>query len=343
MNANAEIFAALRQFEKERGIPASYMIERITQALLAAYKKDKDGYTDNVFVELTENKMCMYAQKEVVEEVVSPSTEITLDAAKKISKKSQLGDLVNVEIKTQKFGRIAAQTAKQVIIQGIREAQRGMMIKEYETKREEIVTATVERIDEESGNVVVDTGTSRATLLRGEQIPGETFTLGQRIKVYISEVKSEMKGPMVTISRAHAGLVKRLFELETPEIADGTIEIKGITREAGSRTKIAVWSADKNVEAVGSCIGPRGSRIANVLNELHGEKIDVILYSEEPTEYIRAALSPATVKRVEIDGEKSCKVFVDADQLSLAIGKEGQNARMAVRLTGYRIDIKVQE
>ena len=239
------------------------------------------------------------------------------------------------------FRRLSAQTGKQVIIQGIREAERGMMIKEYETKREEIITATVLRTDEATGNVTVDTGTSIATLIKSEQIPGETFADGDKIKVFVTEVKKETRGPMVTLSRTHPGLVKRLFELEVPEIQDGTVVIKNVTREAGSRSKIAVFSQDESVDPVGACIGPRSMRISNIIRELGGEKIDVIKYSDVPEEFIAAALSPAAINSVVIEEERSCRVFVDADQLSLAIGKEGQNARLAAHLTGYKIDIKV--
>lgn len=241
------------------------------------------------------------------------------------------------------FRRLSAQTAKQVIIQGIREAERGMMIKEYEEKKEEIITATVMRTDELTGNITVDTGTSIATLVKSEQIPGEHFNDNDKIKVFVTEVKKETKGPLVTLSRTHPGLVKRLFELEIPEIQDGTVVIKGVTREAGSRSKVAVMSVDESVDPVGACIGARSMRIGNILKELGGEKIDIIKYSEIPEEYISAALSPAKINEVVIDEERVCRVFVDADQLSLAIGKEGQNARLAARLTGFKIDIKVNQ
>jgi len=344
MNANAEIFAALRQFEKERGIPASYMIERITQALLAAYKKDKDGYTDNVFVELTENKMCMYAQKEVVEEVVSPSTEITLDAAKKISKKSQLGDLVNVEIKTQNFGRIAAQTAKQVIIQGIREAERGMVFENFSSKEHEILTGSVLRI-ENSGDMTIRIGQGTdktdALLAVGEQVAGEKFVEGDMIRVYIVEVRRSQRGPQVLVSRTHPALVKRLFELEVPEIGSGEVEIRAIAREPGSRTKIAVYATEENIDPVGACVGAKGARVAAVVDELQGEKMDIVVWSEDLCAFVASALAPADVISVtQVAGAKACRVIVPDDQLSLAIGKEGQNARLAARLTGCKIDIK---
>ncbi|MBE6928119.1 MAG: transcription termination/antitermination protein NusA [Ruminococcaceae bacterium] len=344
MNANAEIFAALRQFEKERGIPASYMIERITQALLAAYKKDKDGYTDNVFVELTESKMCMYAQKEVVDEVISPATEITLDAAKKISKKAQIGDLVNVEIKTQNFGRIAAQTAKQVIIQGIREAERGMVFENFSSKEHEILTGTVLRIDN-SGDITVRIGQGTdktdALLAVGEQVKGEKFVEGDLIRVYVVEVRRSNRGPQVLVSRTHPALVKRLFELEVPEIESGEVEIRSIAREPGSRTKLAVYASDSNIDPVGACVGAKGGRVAAVVDELQGEKMDIVVWSEDICAFVASALSPADVITVtQMSGMKACRVIVPDDQLSLAIGKEGQNARLAARLTGCKIDIK---
>ena len=338
---NTEFFNALDALEKERGIPKQYMLERVEAALISAYKKDNGG-NDNVRIVLDADKkdVKVYQQKTIVEVVENPELEITVDDARKINRRYVLGGVAEIEVKTKNFGRISAQTAKQVIIQGIREAERSMMIKEYESKREEVVTATVVKVYPVDGNVRVHTGTSEAPLLKSEQIPGEEFVAGQHVKVFIMEVKNEVKGPLVTLSRTHFGLVKRLFEIEIPEIQDGTVVIKGISREAGSRTKIAVESRDPNVDPVGACIGNHGSRIAGILNELGNEKIDVIKYSEIPEEYVQAALSPATVKSVTFDGERSCRVIVDPDQLSLAIGKEGQNARLAARLTGFKIDIK---
>ena len=339
---NAEFFEGIEDIEREKGIPRGYMYDKIKLAMLAAFRRDNPECEDNVEIVLDEDKkrIEMNVYKTVVAEVEDPSHEIILEAAKKVSRRAKLGDLLPVPVETKKFGRIAAQAAKQVIIQGIREAERSMMIKEYESKREEVVTATVVKVDPVDGNVRVHTGTSEATLLKSEQIPGEEFVAGQHVKVFIMEVKNEVKGPLVTLSRTHFGLVKRLFEIEIPEIQDGTVVIKGISREAGSRTKIAVESRDPNVDPVGACIGNHGSRIAGILNELGNEKIDVIKYSEIPEEYVQAALSPATVKSVTFDGERSCRVIVDPDQLSLAIGKEGQNARLAARLTGFKIDIK---
>ena len=342
---NAEIFAALAQLEKERGIPQSYMIEKITQALVAAYKKDKDGYTDNVFVEVKDDDMHMYVQKEVVEEVENPGTQMSLDDAKAISAKYNVGDIVNIPVDNIEFGRIAAGNGKQVIIQGLREAESGMVYDEYNSKQHEILTGVVTRIDPRTGNASLRIGTGTeatdAILLAGEQVKGETLVEGQRIKVYLVDVRRQSRGPQVVISRTHPGLVKRLFELEVPEIYDGTVEIKSIAREAGSRTKMAVWSADENVDPIGACVGPKGQRVAAIVDELRGEKIDIIKWSEDPAQFIAAALAPSDVVDVMMAEEgKACRVIVPDDQLSLAIGKEGQNARLAARLTGCKIDIK---
>ena len=343
---NAEIFAALAQLEKERGIPQDYMLEKITQALIAAYKKDKEGYTDNVFVEIKDNDMHMYVQKEVVDDVLTPTTEISLDEARKINKHADLGDLVNVDVKTQAFGRIAAQTAKQVIIQGIREAERGMIFDTFSSKEHEILSGSVLRADPTSGDLIIRlTGGSDKTsalLSRSEQVPTEHYTEGDMIRVYVVEVRRSNRGPQVIVSRTHPGLVKRLFELEVPEIASGAVEVKSIAREAGSRTKIAVHAAEANIDPVGACVGPRGGRVGAVVDELHGEKMDIVVWSEDPCQFVASALSPATVLSVSLlpGTGKACRVVVPDDQLSLAIGKEGQNARLAARLTGYKIDIR---
>ena len=343
---NAEIFAALAQLEKERGIPQSYMIDKITQALVAAYKKDKDGYTDNVFVEIQDNDMKMYVQKEVVDDVLTPATEISLDAAQKIDKHAQLGDLVNVDVKTQAFGRIAAQTAKQVIIQGIREAERDMVFDTFSSKEHEILTGTVLRVEPMSGDMIVRIGggTDRtdAMLAASEQVHGERYKEGDMIRVYVVEVRRSTRGPQVIVSRTHPGLVKRLFELEVPEIASGAVEVKSISREAGSRTKLAVCATQDNIDPVGACVGTRGARVGAVVDELHGEKMDIVVWSEDPAKFVASALSPADVVSVTVlpGSVKACRVIVPDDQLSLAIGKEGQNARLAARLTGYKIDIK---
>ena len=343
---NAEIFAALAQLEKERGIPQAYMIDKITQALVAAYKKDKDGYTDNVFVDMVDGKMQMYVQKEVVEEVFSPATEISLEAARKLSAGAQLGDLVNVDVETKAFGRIAAQTAKQVIIQGIREAERGMVFESFSSREHEILTGTVLRIEPETGNITVRIGTGNdktdAYLAASEQVRSEHYKEGDLIRVYVVEVRRSNRGPQVIVSRTHPGLVKRLFELNVPEIESGVVEVKSIAREPGSRTKIAVWPTEENIDAVGACVGPRGGRVGAVVDELRGEKMDIVVWSEDAEQFVASALSPADVVSVTVlpGMTKACRVIVPDDQLSLAIGKEGQNARLAARLTGYKIDIK---
>lgn len=345
---NAEFFSAIEQIEKEKGIPQDYMLEKVGQALITAYKRDHVGCGDNIFVEPDTKKkeIRMFLRKEVVEEPENPSIQITLDEAKTISKKAVLGDMVNVEVSTKNFGRIAAQTAKQVIIQGIREAERGLVYQEFTSKEHEILSAQVSRIDPRNGGVVLEiTGGAKekadAFLSAGEQVPGEVLTEGDHLKIYVVEVKNTVKGPQILISRTHPGLVRRLFEIEVPEIHDGTVEVKSIAREAGSRTKLSVCSHDENVDPIGACVGPRGSRVAAVVEELRGEKIDIIKYSDVPEEYIAAALSPANVVNVTMteDGHGS-HVLVPDDQLSLAIGKEGQNARLAAKLTGYKIDIK---
>ena len=340
---NKEFFIALDLLEKEKGIPKEYMLEKIEAALLSAVKKEYGaGALMRVMIDPVKEDIKVYQQREVVEEVTNPQCQVSLEEAKAKSRRYNLGMMMETEVKTKNFRRLSAAAAKSVIIQGIREGERKAMQDAYESKREEIITATISKIDPVNGNIVLDTGTSHAVLMKGEQIPGETFTVGDRIKVFIMEVNRESRGPLVTLSRIHAGLVRRMFELEIPEIQEGIVLVKGVAREAGSRTKIAVWSRDEDVDAVGACIGNHGMRISSILDELHGEKIDIVKYSENPEEYVAAALSPATVRSVEMLGERACKVIVDADQLSLAIGKEGQNARLAARLTGIKIDIKAE-
>ncbi len=338
---NSEFFAALDELEQKRGIPKAYMIEKIEAALVAAYKKEY-GNNTNVRISIDENKkdVRVFQQKTIVAEVENPEIEISLEDAKLRNKRSAVGKVLEFELKPKNFRRLSAGAARSVIIQAIREAERKIAQDAYEAKREEIITATVSKIDDESGDVIIFTGTGNARLRQTEQIPGEVFEIGQKIKIYISEVNREARGPLVTISRAHPGLVRRMFELEVPEIQDGTVSIKGIAREAGSRTKIAVHSNDESVDPVGSCVGAKGMRINTILGELGGEKVDIIKYSEDPAEYIAAALAPATVDSVTMLGEKTAHVVVKADQLSLAIGREGQNARLAARLTGCKIDIK---
>ncbi len=338
---NTEFFTALDLLEKERGIPVAYMIEKIEAALISAYKKEYGNNTNvRILIDPAKKDVKVYQQKEVVEEVENPETQISLEDAKSIAKKYVLGSVVETEVKTKNFRRLSAAAAKSVVIQGIREGERQAMQEAYETKHEEIITATVNKVDRETGNVLLETDTSRAVLLRNEQIPGEEFTVGEKIKVFVMEVNKEARGPVVTLSRAHAGLVRRMFELEIPEIADGVVMVKGVAREAGSRTKISVFSREPDVEPVGACIGNKGVRISGILEELKGEKIDIIRYSEKPEEYIASALAPAEVISVTMTGERACRVQVSPDQLSLAIGKEGQNARLAARLTGFKIDIK---
>ena len=341
-----EIFAALAMLEKERGIPQNFMMGKIIQALTTAYKRDHEG-VENVIVDVDEEKhdLRMYVQKEIVEEVENPGTEISLEEARQLSAKNELGGVVNLPVENVEFGRIAAGNGKQVIIQGLREAEHGMIYDEWGSKQHEILTGTVVRIDPRNGNVILKIGSgnesTEAVLTQNEQVSGETLTEGQMVKVYLVEVRRTTRGPQVLISRTHPGLVKRLFELEVPEIYDGTVEIRSIAREAGNRTKMAVWSEDENIDPIGACVGPRGQRVNAIVEELRGEKIDIIKYSEDPAEFIAAALAPADVLEVRLASEgKACRVIVPDDQLSLAIGKEGQNARLAARLTSYKIDIK---
>lgn len=341
-----EIFAALAMLEKERGISQTFMMDKIIQALITAYKRDHEG-VENVIVDVDEVKrdLKMFVQKEVVEEVERPGTQISLEDARAKFRGANVGDTVNLPVDTVEFGRIAAGNGKQVIIQGLREAERGMVYDEFNSKQHEILTGVVNRIEPESGTARLQIGNgneaTEALLAAGEQIKGETLVEGQHVKVYVVEVRRSTRGPQVLISRTHPGLVKRLFELEVPEIFDGTVEIKSIAREAGSRTKMAVWSNDESVDPIGACVGPAGQRVGNIVSELRGEKIDIIKYNDDPAKYIAAALAPADVVEVRLSEEgKACRVIVPDDQLSLAIGKEGQNARLAARLTGYKIDIK---
>ena len=341
---NADFFTALDLLEKENGISKEYMISQIELALANACRREV-GPTTVIRVQLDPNKkdMRVFQQRTVVPdgEVYDDKCEISLSAAKALSRRHKLGGVVETELKTKDFRRLSAQAGKQMIVQAIRTAERERQTREYEEKREEIITAIVDKVDTTNGNLILDTGTGYATLLREEQIPGETYDVGDRIKVFVSEVKSgETRGPIVTLSRVHPHFVKRLFELEVPEIADGTIVIKGVAREAGSRSKIAVYSNDENVEAVGSCIGKNSMRINAILAELAGEKVDIIRYSDDICEYVAEALSPAKVLDVYLEDERTCRVTVAPEQLSLAIGKEGQNAKLVARLTGCKIDIK---
>ena len=340
---NKEFFVALQLLEREKGIPQEYMIEKIEAALVSAVKKEYGANTNvRVNIDPVKEDVRVYQQKEVVEVVEDPGTQISLEDAKAISKRNTLGKIVEFEIKPKNVRRLSAGIGKNIIVQGIREGEHRAMQEAYESKREEIVTAIVDKVDYETGAIVLRMENGRAVLPKSEQIPGESFRVGDEIKVYIQEVNREMRGPIVTLSRVHPGFVRRMFELEIPEIADGVVMIKSVSREAGSRTKIAVYSRDENVDAVGACIGAHGMRIDNILYELSGEKIDIVKYSEVPEEFVAAALSPATVLEAEMDGDRFCRVTVAPEQLSLAIGKEGQNVRLAVRLTGIKIDITAE-
>jgi len=346
---NAEFFHALADIEKEKGIPQSYMIEKIEQALLAALKKDYPAEAEcaRVVLDPVEKSVEMFMEKEVVKEVENPKTQYSLTDAKKIQKGIKAGEFINEPVDTTKFGRIAAQAAKQVIIQGIREAERNIVYDEFTSKEHEILTGVVQRVDQRTGGVSIQIGSAggsehtEAMLSQGERIPGESLRDGERIKVYVIEVKKTTRGPQILISRTHPGLVKRLFELEVPEIAEGIVEIRSIAREAGNRTKIAVESNEPDVEPIGACVGSKGSRVNAIVSELGGEKIDIVRFNEDPTEYIASALAPSEVIDVVMNEDgKSCRVIVPDNQLSLAIGKEGQNVRLAARLTGFKIDIK---
>ncbi len=342
-NQNKEFFEAISLLEQERGIPADYLLEKVCAAIVTSVRRDYGG-ADVVFCDCNaeKNELRVYLKKTVVEEVTDNNTEISVTEAAKYKKAALPGDVVEVSLETKEFGRIAAQTAKNVIRQGIRDAERGMMMREFQSKQQELVTGKVQRVDPKTGNVTLEIGKSEAILPKGEQVPGETFADGDLVKIYIVDVRETEKGPKAMISRTHPGLVKRLFETEVPEIYDGTVEIKSVAREAGSRTKIAVFSKDENLDPVGACIGPRGSRVGGIVEALGGEKIDIVVYDEDPKKFVAAALAPADVLLVEIDAEneKSCHVTVPDTQLSLAIGNKGQNARLAARLTGWKIDIK---
>lgn len=337
---SAELLFALNQLEKEKGIDKEILIEAIEQALISAYKRNF-GSAQNVEVNFDRNtgEIRVYALKTIVEEVMDSATEMSLEQAKRFGPDFEVGDMVEVEVTPRKFGRIAAQTAKQVVMQRIREAERGLIFEEFSNREDDIINGIVSRFDKK--NVIIDLGRVEAVLPPSEQTPGEKYNVHDRIKVYVISVKKTNKAPQIYVSRTHPGLVKRLLELEVPEIADGTVEIKTIAREAGSRTKIAIHSRNENVDPVGACVGQRGSRIRAIVDELKGEMIDVIKWSSNTEEYIAASLSPAKVLQVTLDEEnKVARVVVPDFQLSLAIGKEGQNARLAAKLTGWKIDIK---
>ncbi len=340
---NNEFFLALEMLEKERGIPCSYMFEKIEAALASAFKKEYgSNAVPRIVIDPEKKDVRVFRQYTVVEEVTNPQSELSLEEAKTYNKRATVGKVIETEMKTKEISRISAGVAKQMITQGIREAERKMMQEAYENKREEVIMTTVNKIDLDNGNVILETQNGNIVLHKSEQIPGETFSVGDSVMVYIQEINREARGPLVTISRIHPGFVRRMFELEIPEIQSGVVVIKGIAREAGSRTKVSVMSRDENVDPVGSCIGNHGMRINSIIDELCGEKVDIVKYSEEPEEYVREALEPAKILSVEMTGERSCKVTVVPEQLSLAIGKEGQNARLAAKLTGMKIDIKAE-
>ena len=339
---NAEFIEALNAIEKERGINKEVLIDAVENALISAYRRNY-GTSNNVraVVDRDTGEIQLFASKSVVEQVENPHSEISLDNAHKINALYEVGDVLEEEVKPKNFGRIAAQTAKQVVVQRIREAERGVIYDEYVEKENEVLTAIVQRV--EKSGAYVELGKTDGLLTPGETIPGETFDSNDRIKVYVLEVRKTNKGPQVLVSRTHPGLVKRLFELEVPEIQSGIVQIRSIAREAGFRTKVAVSSNDMQVDPVGACVGQRGIRVERIVQELHNEKIDIIEWDSDSAVYIAKALSPAKVLMVYInEAEKAAKVIVPDNQLSLAIGKEGQNARLAAKLTGWKIDIKNQ-
>ena len=339
---SSELFEALNLLEKERGIQVDFMVDKITKAILTACKNSYDNEDARVEVNPDKGAFDVYLRKEVVDEVFEPNKEISLEDAQKIDPNATYEDKVEVQLNTKEFGRIAAQTARNMIRQGIRDGERGQMMQEFQSKHQELVSGLVERIDPRTGAISLKIGKAEAVLPKNEQIGGENVKEGDYIKVYVVDVRETEKGPKAIISRTHPDLVKRMFETEVPEIYDGTVEIKAVSREAGSRTKLAVMSHNPDVDAVGACIGTRGSRVSEIVDELGGEKIDIVEYSDEPEKFIAAALSPANVLSVETaaDGSRSCKVTVPDNQLSLAIGNKGQNARLAAKLTGWKIDIK---
>ena len=340
---NKEFFEAVAMMEKEKGVPAEYLYEKIAAAIVTAVRKDFGG-KEVVSCEINPEKLEMnvYHNLTVVEEVEDPDAEISLEDAQPIKKKYKLGDTVQIKLTKKDFGRIAAQTAKHVIRQGIRDAEKNQILADFQSKNQELVTAKVQRVDPITGNATLEIGKAEAILPKGEQLENEDFVEGELIKVFIVDVKETEKGPKAMISRTHPGLVKRLFEMEVPEIYDGTVIIDSVSRDAGSRTKLAVHSKDEDVDAIGACIGPRGARVNKIVEVLGGEKIDIVNYSDDPEKFIAAALAPADVLKVEIeDADKHiCHVTVPDHQLSLAIGNKGQNARLAAHLTGWKIDIK---
>lgn len=337
---NAEFMQAFEQLGKEKGIAPEILFDAIEAALISAYKRNFSA-AQNVRVSLDRvtGDIHVYARKNIVEVVENEIVEMALTEAKKINSDYEVDDIIEIEVTPKNFGRIAAQTAKQVVVQRIREAERGIIYEEFSNRESDILTGIVQRIEQK--NVFIDLGKAEAILAPSEQIPFEQYKHGDRVKSYIIEVKKTTKGPQILVSRTHPGLLKRLFELEVPEIHDGIVEIKSVAREPGMRSKIAVFSRDEDVDPVGSCVGHKGMRVQTIVNELKGEKIDIVKWNVDPIKYIANSLSPAKVVSVEVNEiEKVSKVIVPDYQLSLAIGKEGQNARLAAKLTGWKIDIK---
>ena len=339
---NKEFFEALKLMEEEKGIPKEFIAEKISEAIIVAARKDY-GASDIVSCVIdTENEVfAVFVRKEIVDTVEDPFSQISKEDAANIDSKSLKDGFIDIRLDPKKFGRIIAQNSKNNFRQGVREAEKGQVLAEFQSRTRELVSAVVSRIDPKTGNAILTIGHSEATLPKAEQVPDEELLEGDHIKVYIVDVKETERGPRVMLSRTHPGLVKRLFETEVPEIFDGTIEIKSVARQAGSRTKIAVWSANSEIDAVGACIGPKGARVNKIVEELAGEKIDIVKYSEDPVAFVSEALSPAKVVSVAIESEepKVCTVRVPESQLSLAIGNKGQNVRLAVKLTGWKIDI----
>lgn len=344
INKNPELYDVLRAIEKEKGISVDYMIVQIQKAIKLACKKMYGNSDEDLLINMNPdtNVFEVFLNKEVVDEVLNPKSEIQLDEARKINANVMIGDKVGIRLDTKDFGRIAAQKAKNTIRQGIRDSEKGQALADFESKRAEIVTVIVEQIDKNTGNANVRLGKSIAVLSKNEQVNGETLNEGDAIKVYVLGMKPDNKESRAIVSRTHPDFVKKLFEAEVPEIFEGVVEIKSISREAGSRTKIAVLSHDENVDAVGACIGPRGQRVSTIVSALNGEKIDIIEYDEDDVKFVSASLSPAEVKWIDIDprNEKTCRAVVPDNQLSLAIGNKGQNVRLAAKLTGWKIDIR---
>ena len=337
---NADFISAIQELGKEKGIEPELLYQAVEDALVAAYKKNSNT-NQNVRVDMNKEtgEIHVYAQRTVVEGVPVDETEMTVQEAQAIDPRYLAGDIVETEVTPKNFGRIAAQNAKQVVVQRIREAERGQVYERFQSRNQDIVTGIIER--QENKNVYIDLGKVEAVLTPNEQIPGEIYQYHDRMKTFIVEVKRSAKGPQIVVSRTHPGLLKRLFELEVPEIHDGIVEIKSVAREPGMRPKISVYTADENVDPVGACVGHKGMRVQTIVNELRGEKIDIVKYSEDPAQYVANALSPAKVVSTNVnEAEKICRVVVPDYQLSLAIGKEGQNARLAAKLTGWKIDIK---